>query len=161
MKKNVMSQVENPPEKIVSRKYFLVGLTAFLVSLVSIFAGLLRFMIPNVEFGKPRRFKVGMPSDFPDKAATYVPDQKIFIVRDGNTFLALSAVCTHLGCTVRANTDSGFSCPCHGSRYQPDGTNYAGPAPKPLDAFEVSMGNSGELIVDKRTTVSRKERFRI
>jgi cytochrome b6-f complex iron-sulfur subunit len=145
-----------------SRRLFLVGMGAFLVTIVSIGAGILRFLVPNVEYGKPKRFKVGMPSDFPDKTATYVADQKIFIVRDGNSFAALSAVCTHLGCTVRNNpAGAGFSCPCHGSVYQADGTNIAGPAPKPLDAFEVSSGPNGELIVDKRTTVAKTERFTI
>lgn len=145
-----------------SRRMFLAGMFAFVITIVSIGAGVLRFLIPNVEFGKPKRFKVGMPSDFPDKTATYVADQKIFVIRDGNSYMALSAVCTHLGCTVRNNpTGSGFSCPCHGSVYLPDGTNTAGPAPRPLDAYEVSQGPNGELIVDKRTTVSKTERFTV
>ena len=145
-----------------SRRMFLAGMFAFVVTIFSIGAGILRFLVPNVEFGKPKRFKVGMPKDFPDKSATYVADQKIFVIRDGNSYMAISAVCTHLGCTVRNNTDgSGFSCPCHGSKYYADGTNFAGPAPKPLDAYEVSLGPNGELIVDKRTLVSRKEKFTV
>lgn len=145
-----------------SRRMFMVGMFAFVVTICSIGAGVLRFLIPNVEFGKPKRFKVGKPSDFPDKQATYVADQKIFIIRDGNSYMALSAVCTHLGCTVRSDTTGpGFSCPCHGSKYLADGTNTAGPAPKPLEAYEVSLAPTGELVVDKRTTVSRKEKFTV
>ncbi len=155
-----MKQVDEPATKQITRRYVVVGMTAFLVSIASIGAGIMRFLVPNVEFGKPRRFKAGMPQDFPDNAATYLADQKVFIVRQGDTYMALSAVCTHLGCTVRSNTEGGFSCPCHGSRYKGDGTNYAGPAPKPLEAYEISLGNSGELIVDKRTLISRTERFK-
>jgi Rieske Fe-S protein len=155
-----MDQPERPVKTGVSRRFFVVGLTAFMVSIASIGVGIMRFLIPNVEFGKPRRFKAGMPQDFPDKTATYIADQKVFICRDGDSYLALSAVCTHLGCTVRNNTDGGFSCPCHGSRYKSDGVNYAGPAPQPLEAYEISLGNSGELIVDKRTQVSRTTRFK-
>ncbi len=157
-----MQQVNVSREEAHSRRFFLAGLYAFIVSIGLIALGALRFMVPNVQFGKAQRFKIGTPEDFPDKTATYLSDDKVFVVRDGDTFLALSAVCTHLGCTVRKDpAGAGFSCPCHGSLYHADGTNYAGPAPRPLDAFEVSLGTTGELVVDKRTTVSRKERFRI
>jgi cytochrome b6-f complex iron-sulfur subunit len=148
-------------EEVQSRRFFIAGLITFITSFGLVVLGALRFVVPNVQYGKASRFKVGMPADFPDKTATYVPDEQIFIVRDGNTYLALSATCTHLGCAVRPDGDKpGFFCPCHGSRFSPDGTNVAGPAPKPLDVYEVSLGNAGELIVDKRTSASRKDRFR-
>ncbi len=144
-----------------SRRFFLGGLITFLVSVALIVLGSIRSFIPNVQFGKPLRFKAGMPQDFPDKTATYIEDQKVFIVRDGNSFLALSSVCTHLGCTVRTDASgTGFFCPCHGSRYRENGKNYAGPAPKPLAVYELSLGPGGELIVDKRTTLSNRETFR-
>lgn len=45
----------------------------------------------------------------------------------------LSAKCTHMGCTVGWNpSESTFDCPCHGSRYAPDGSVINGPAARPL-----------------------------
>ena len=48
---------------------------------------------------------------------------------DDGTLHAVSARCTHLGCLVRWNgAERSWDCPCHGSRFAPDGTVLEGPA---------------------------------
>ena len=59
--------------------------------------------------------------------------------RDGEV-VAFSAVCTHQGCTVRAE-QGGIQCPCHGSTYDLTGKNTGGPAPSPLPAVEVTVAD--------------------
>lgn len=61
-----------------------------------------------------------------------------------NEFVALSMVCTHLGCRVRKARD-GFDCPCHGSRYDLHGKVINGPAVKSLKSFPVRR--EGEALV--------------
>ena len=48
--------------------------------------------------------------------------------------------CTHLGCTFPWNgNDSQFQCPCHGSRFAPDGSVERGPANRPLKLVQVAV----------------------
>jgi Rieske Fe-S protein len=60
--------------------------------------------------------------------------QKVAAFRDesGDTIVR-SAVCTHMGCLVAWNdAERTWDCPCHGSRFKPDGGVIAGPAESPL-----------------------------
>ena len=72
--------------------------------------------------------------------------------RDGEGVYAISTVCTHLGCIVKAE-GGGFECPCHGSRFAADGSVTKGPAPKALPWLTVTAGGGGTFIVDEATTV--------
>jgi Rieske Fe-S protein len=61
------------------------------------------------------------------------------------TVVAMTAICTHQGCTV-APAGAQLVCPCHGSVYKSaDGSNVSGPAPKPLAAVTVHVVN-GEVL---------------
>lgn len=65
----------------------------------------------------------------------------IMIVRgDGDRFTAYSLRCTHLGCTVGWNAEArSFDCPCHGSRFNADGSVLRGPAKQPLKTYGVQF----------------------
>ena len=69
-----------------------------------------------------------------------VDGQKVAVHRDdAGTLHALSPVCTHLGCIVQWNTaERTWDCPCHGSRFDIDGSVVQGPALQPLERKEVS-----------------------
>lgn len=65
-----------------------------------------------------------------------------WVYKNGDSIVALSPVCKHLGCMVDWSGDSAhpdqFFCPCHAGRYTKDGGNIAGTPPLgPLDEFEV------------------------
>jgi cytochrome b6-f complex iron-sulfur subunit len=135
----------------------------------------MRSLVPNVSYDAPTTVKLGMPNDFPD-GLKFLPDERLFVFRAGNTFHAVSAVCTHLGCTVRAEALSQpevktvegqslrvthrFLCPCHGSKYGGDGSNVSGPAPKPLAWYHLSVStDDGQLVVDLARPVERDFRL--
>jgi len=51
------------------------------------------------------------------------------------SFTALTAICTHQGCTVSGFQSSQYVCPCHGSTYSTSGAVIQGPATAPLRTF--------------------------
>jgi cytochrome b6-f complex iron-sulfur subunit len=110
------------------------------------------FFKPRVTYGQPATFQIGKPDDYPTGTRIAREAERICIVRDGNKLAAISTTCTHLGCSV-AISDTGFACPCHGSRYDQDGVVTGGPAPKPLPWFKVTVAPNGEIEVDKNTQI--------
>lgn len=59
---------------------------------------------------------------------------KVAVYRaDDGTVVERSALCTHLGCVVQWNSlERSWDCPCHGSRFSPEGDVLNGPAVAPL-----------------------------
>ena len=110
------------------------------------------FFKPRVTYGQPATFQIGKAEDYPPGTRIAREAERICIVREGNKLAAISTTCTHLGCSV-AISDTGFACPCHGSRYDQDGTVTGGPAPKPLPWFQVIVAPNGEIEVDKNQQV--------
>ncbi|HMS55017.1 MAG TPA: Rieske (2Fe-2S) protein [Fimbriimonadaceae bacterium] len=74
----------------------------------------------------------------------------LLIHHDDNTWVALDAVCTHLGCTVKFDGDSKrIVCACHGGVYDAKtGGNVSGPPPRPLTQYVVTV-NTGSVTVKR------------
>ncbi len=73
----------------------------------------------------------------------------IVILTPDNQIRALSAVCTHLDCTVQYRKDLGLIwCACHNGKYDLEGRNISGPPPRPLKQYAVHINKTtGEIIV--------------
>lgn len=159
--------------KILSR----LGVGATLMALGGQAYAFVRSLVPNVLYESPQRFKVGTPDQF-NEGPSFLEDKRVFIFRQKNTFHAISAACTHLGCTVKMQRlnqpkkvtvrgrdieeQAEFACPCHGSKYYGDGTNYSGPAPRPLDHFRLELSpDDGQLLVDASQIVSQDFRLTV
>jgi cytochrome b6-f complex iron-sulfur subunit len=59
-----------------------------------------------------------------------------------NSFTALTATCTHEGCTIRGFTGSQFVCPCHGSQFTTSGAVVMGPATRTLQQYATQFANN-------------------
>ncbi len=162
-----------------TRRTFLgkLGLGAMLAALAGQAYVFLRSLFPNLLYERPQRFKIGPPDQF-GEGARFLESERVFVLRERNTFHVISAVCTHLGCTVKMErlnrlkkVQAGgreleeqyeFRCPCHGSKYYGDGTNYAGPAPKPLAHYMLEMSpDDGQLVVDMSQVTDRDFRLTV
>jgi cytochrome b6-f complex iron-sulfur subunit len=114
--------------------------------------GFLRSAFPRILFQPPSTFKAGLPSDYAvgEVSEKYKQEYRVWIIREQEGIYALFAKCTHLGCTPRWLTaETKFKCPCHGSGYYKSGLNFEGPAPRPMDRFQINVADDGQLVVDK------------
>ncbi len=169
----------NDRDAPISRRSFLKrsGLAAFIVALIAEGYAMVRSLVPNVLYERPKRIPVGRPEDF-EQGPTFLENFNLFVFREANAFYAISSVCTHLGCNVklrpldrprtvtldgqRVSESFEFACPCHGSVFHSDGTVIKGPAPKALPRFHVSLSpKDGRLVVDTGRTVDRGFRLEI
>lgn len=149
-------------DKKISRRDFL-GLSA-ITACVTAWAmsgiGLLKFPLPALLPDISNKFKIGDSEDFPVGTTKTFSDKNVIVSRDEKGLFAISLICTHLGCIV-SKASQGYACPCHGSKYDENGSVIKGPAPRALDWFEISQLPSGKLVVDagKRVPVGMKYTF--
>jgi len=103
---------------------------------------------------------------------------RVNVILDDAGIYAVYLVCTHLGCTpnytsnvvsgsgvaegvadkrgVRTSSQqkpNGWACPCHGSRYFIDSTNFYGPAPRPMDWVDITIAPDNHFVVDRSSIV--------
>ena len=114
------------------------------------FVMFLRFFLPRTLFEPKTSFTIGYPSDFGFGVDTKFQNQyRIWVVRNTEGIFVISAICTHLGCTPDWKaSENKFKCPCHGSGYDPEGVNFEGPAPRPMDRAHVELNPEGQILVD-------------
>jgi menaquinol-cytochrome c reductase iron-sulfur subunit len=100
-----------------------------------------------VDAGELKQIKVGTPHEISfrrnetDGWKIHSAKETAWVLKkaDGE-LVAFSPWCTHLGCAYRWDAARGqFSCPCHGSFFSKNGDVIAGPAPRPLDRYDVRL----------------------
>jgi cytochrome b6-f complex iron-sulfur subunit len=131
------------------------------VAAVELLGAVAAYLWPRKGAGGPvgRVVVAGPVGEFTPASVTAFPQGRFYLVRlaDGG-FLALSAKCPHLGCTVPWNEQSRtFPCPCHASTFDLRGDLLSPPAARALDRFPVTIAN-GVVSVDAGRPIQR-DRF--
>ena len=142
------------PERMPRRDF--LGLTAWwsaAAALLFAFLGSMRLPKAAVLPSPSKRFRVRLPASM-DSGQAFVPaGRSVAIFKEGAGIYAISTVCTHLGCIVKS-AEKGFDCPCHGSKFNKDGSVVKGPAPKGLPWLEVKHLGGDNFLIDEGKTVA-------
>jgi cytochrome b6-f complex iron-sulfur subunit len=144
----------------IGRVFTWLGLGSLATSLASTAYANFRFFFPKVLYEPPAQFKAGFPRDYQPGTVNdrWFKDFQVWIVRTDAELYALLAVCTHLGCLTHYFAgEELFKCPCHGSNFSLEGDVVAGPAPVPLYRLALSLGDDGQIVVDKARREERPE----
>jgi len=122
-------------------------------SLVSFIYPVLRYLIPppsaelssdTVLAGKKGDLKANSGKIF-----RFGSRPALLVMTSEGQYRAMSAVCTHLGCTVQYRSDlRNVWCACHNGMYDLNGRNISGPPPRPLETYDVFI--KGEEIYVRR-----------
>jgi cytochrome b6-f complex iron-sulfur subunit len=107
-------------------------------------SGLIRYFSYQSDPAPQTEFDLGPARNFPLDSQTIINYIPAIVMHDRTGYKALSLVCTHLGCTVEQDGEE-FACPCHSSRYKPDGTVLRGPAKLNLTVLRVEQTPEGNL----------------
>ncbi len=137
-----------PKDNRISRRGFISWLVkGSLAGSALLGLGMLgRFISFQSVQSSPKQYDMGPANDFPKGSRKpFLPAQAVIIHNDEG-YHAISLVCPHLGCVVNV-TSEGFACPCHGSRYLPDGSLRNGPASRALAPLRVELNQDGHLIL--------------
>lgn len=93
----------------------------------------------KVELGVPTLFKTTIYR----QAGWIVNEEEISVyvlTENGRDFVAMSNICTHLGCRVRwIDEQEQFFCPCHNAIFNKEGGVETGPPPEPLERYQVKV----------------------
>lgn len=100
----------------------------------------------KVEPGVPTLFR----ADVRRQTGWIVNEEQLTVyvlTENGRTYVALSNICTHLGCRVRwVEGEQRFFCPCHNGVFDKSGQVVSGPPPRPLDQYPVKV-EDGQLYI--------------
>lgn len=76
-----------------------------------------------------------------------IKGEPVLVIREENKVVALSSVCTHLGCLVKYKGGGVILCPCHAASFDLNGNVTGGPAPRPLAYYPVRIVG-GRIVVE-------------
>jgi len=125
-----------------------------LASVVSFFYPVLKYLVPPAvpDLGQDEVVAAAVGDLKPNgsKVFRFGSRPALLLLTAEGEYHAVSAVCTHLGCTVQYRSDMHVIwCACHNGTYGLDGRNISGPPPRPLENFQVNIRGK-EIVVSRK-----------
>jgi Rieske Fe-S protein len=153
-------------EKKINRRQFMSWVTGAISAIIGLGLGIpaIAYIVgPSLKreetqdwigLGSTSKVELGIPTLFKTKiqrqTGWIVNEEEISVyvsTDNGREFVAMSNICTHLGCRVRwIDGREEFFCPCHNGVFDKNGRIVSGPVPRPLDQFETMVEN-GQLFI--------------
>lgn len=145
------------------RQFFLkLGLGSLGIAAAGSAAFAYQYLEPNVLYEPSPVVNEGKPDRYPLDSVTLDVNSAIYIIHSQEGYFSLSAICTHLGCMTAWKPELGIiACPCHGSKFNREGTKIAGPAPRGLPWLRTWLSDDGDLMVDRSTLINNREMVRV
>jgi len=135
------------------RKFLYQALSVWtLAGVATLGKSILDFLTPGAAAGPPKESAVLGPENgvAPGSARIFRfgKDPVIVVHEENGQYKAFNARCTHLGCVVQYQDAPvpHFNCNCHGSQYDLNGVNIAGPAPRPLTPYRIDIVSSNLVV---------------
>jgi len=147
--------LNSPTTEVSERRIALRWMLGSVVaSLVSIFYPVVRYLIPPPEnANNTSEALAGIAGELiPNSGKTFrFGNRPALLVRlASGEYRSMSAVCTHLGCTVQYRSETQqVWCACHNGCYDMNGRNISGPPPRALDTYDVHVRGQ-EIYVTKK-----------
>jgi Rieske Fe-S protein len=153
-------------EKKITRKQFMSLVTGAITALIGLGLGIpaIAYIVGPalkkeesqdwIRLGSTSKVELGIPTLFKTKIQRQTgwilneEEKSVYVLTEnGREYVAMSNICTHLGCRIRWISDrEEFFCPCHNGVFDKDGRIVAGPVPRPLDRFDTKV-EDGQLFI--------------
>ena len=145
---------EKTPQKVSRRTIvnFILG-GGLLSTIGSILVPIVNFIIPpKVQEAVQNSVVAGKIGEIPlnsGKVFRFGSKPGILVHTQTDEYVAFSAICTHLQCTVQYRADfKHIWCACHNGHFDLTGKNIAGPPPRPLESFKVDIRDE-DIVVSR------------
>ena len=148
--------LEDLPVQTLSRRSWARVMLAMIAgSCSTLMYPVLRYLSPpaDVSISAAEALAAGVGELAPNSGKTFRFGSKpaLLVRLATGEYRSMSAVCTHLGCTVQYRSDAKqIWCACHNGCYDLNGKNVSGPPPRALDSYDVQVRGGDIYVIRKQ-----------
>ena len=123
-----------------TRRIFLKRLSFGILSVITV--GILKLINDQRRKSFKRQVKIALPLE---EGINIVDD--VIVIRNKSDYRVFSRKCTHLGCSLRRESEDTLICPCHSSQFDSSGVALRGPANKSLIEYKAVLDKESKILL--------------